>query len=145
MTPGAGTFASVAIAGRIPYIGLCFNEEHRLAVQQRLEIATLAAMITEGNAIYDSKCAEAFTAPSGGAPPPGGRGRGKGSGGRGRGRGKATPKGKAAGKAKAAAAKARAGEGGNGDGPGGLSEISENSGEQSDWTDDAAGEPEGGA
>ena len=64
LTPGAGMMAEASIRNRVTYFGVAFTELHQTELIKRMELAALRAMRTEGTAIYNPKCAQAFAPPS---------------------------------------------------------------------------------
>lgn len=95
LMPGDGKFAMASIRKRIPYVGLVFNDAHRVYLQQHLEALVFRAMQNETDELYSpglaSFLANRAATSSGGAQaneapsqPGAGRG-GRGRGGRGRG------------------------------------------------------------
>ena len=56
--------AEASIRNRVTYFGVAFTDLHQTELIKRIELAALRAMRTEGTAIYNPKCAQAFSPPS---------------------------------------------------------------------------------
>lgn len=106
LTPGDGRFAQVCLKSRTSYLGVCFTDEHKELMMQKLVSDLKKYMADPSSGVYDARYAAAIgaapstTDPGEGDPnPPSKRGRGRGrpGGRRGGGRGRGTGKGKRSG------------------------------------------------
>ena len=62
LCPGEGTCAMACYRKLLPYVGVCFTEQHAARLQAYLEKLILSCMTSEGDSLYDVRFANALSA-----------------------------------------------------------------------------------